>query len=50
MKVSAHDIIIYLADYGRKKRCQNVNVGMIENVRTCGVDALEVKARLAGFA
>jgi hypothetical protein len=33
-----------------KKRCQNVNVGMIENVRTCDVDALEVKARLAGFA
>jgi hypothetical protein len=28
----------------------DVNVGMIENVRTCDVDALKVKARLAGFA
>jgi hypothetical protein len=27
----------------------DVNVGMIENVRTCDVDALKVKARLAGF-
>ena len=28
----------------------DVNVRMIENVSTCDVDALEVIARLAGFA
>ncbi len=27
----------------------DVNVRMIENISTCDVDALEVKARLAGF-
>ncbi len=49
-KRKRHDIIIYLADYGRKKKeMSDVNVRMIENVHTCDVDALEVKARLAGF-
>ncbi len=40
---------LYLADYGRKKEMSDVNVRMIENVRMRDVDALEVKARLAGF-
>lgn len=44
-------IIIYLADYRRKKKeMSDVNLRMIENVRMYDVDALEVKARLAGFA
>lgn len=50
-KSERHDIIIiYLADYRRKKKeMSDVNVRMIENVCTCDVDALEVKARSAGF-
>ena len=43
---------LYILQLMEKKEMSDVNVRMIENVSTCDVDvdALEVKARLAGFA